>query len=465
MEGNLSELTAVPAPPAVASAAFSSTARWRRWFWGPVKFALGAVLTQSLLGSLLVVGWTQRLMQREALKSWWRKRLAREGTFAEFAAAEPWLQDHRHAPNWVIAQNFREAHAAEQDGRLAGRLGCLARALTRSAMTNARAGLAALVNIWVLTLPGCALWLLGWWGGWQNSFHKGYEQSWVGPVVSWLGIFLFIAAMFYLPLASARQAVTGNWRAFYQGRTVWTLVRRSWLGCLGLALLFAALNGPAMILKSWPYYLPLARAEQAAQGDAGIATPEASAGAPRIDWNNLTEAQALKVLNSHYFWSGFYLFAAFVVWRVATARVYASAVLRAVQRGALGEEELGENEWRALHTLGLLQAHPNPERHLLVRVVAWAGSKAGRMVCALALFWVWFAVVAEIYISEFFAYHPVIGWLNQPLLQLPWFRYVPVHLQSPAGELLAALLAIGGGWLILRVTRALHRPVQSASSH
>jgi hypothetical protein len=38
---------------------------------------------------------------------------------------------------------------------------------------------------------------------------------------------------------------------------------------------------------------------------------------------------------------------------------------------------------------------------------------------------VWFTFVAQIFISEFINYHPVIGWLNQPLVQLPWFHYVP----------------------------------------
>jgi hypothetical protein len=40
----------------------------------------------------------------------------------------------------------------------------------------------------------------------------------------------------------------------------------------------------------------------------------------------------------------------------------------------------------------------------------------------------WFAFVAQIFVSEFFNYHPVVGWLNQPLVHLPWFRYIPAGL-------------------------------------
>ena len=76
-----------------------------------------------------------------------------------------------------------------------------------------------------MILPVGALWLLSWWGGWQNSFHKGYEQAWVGPVVGLLGIGLFLPVMTYVPLAQARQAATGSWRAFWDLSLIRRLAR------------------------------------------------------------------------------------------------------------------------------------------------------------------------------------------------------------------------------------------------
>ena len=68
--------------------------------------------------------------------------------------------------------------------------------------------------------------------------------------------------------------------------------------------------------------------------------------------------------------------------------------------------------------------------------------------------------MADHYISEFFSYHGMIGWLNQPLIQLPWFRYVPAHAQNTAGEffltILLVALAFGIPALIRRVRKLLH---------
>jgi hypothetical protein len=43
-------------------------------------------------------------------------------------------------------------------------------------------------------------------------------------IISWIGILLFLLVMLYLPMALTRQAVTGEWRSFYQFGTVWTII-------------------------------------------------------------------------------------------------------------------------------------------------------------------------------------------------------------------------------------------------
>jgi hypothetical protein len=47
------------------------------------------------------------------------------------------------------------------------------------------------------------------------------------------------------------------------------------------------------------------------------------------------------------------------------------------------------------------------------------------------LFWIWFAFVAQVYVSEFLNYHPVAGFLNHVLVQFPCFDFVPLGASTP----------------------------------
>ena len=54
--------------------------------------------------------------------------------------------------------------------------------------------------------------------------------------------------------------------------------------------------------------------------------------------------------------------------------------------------------------------------------------RMGRATAAVLCFVLWFSLVAQVFVAQFVNYVPVRGWLNQPLVQLPWIRYVPSHL-------------------------------------
>jgi hypothetical protein len=284
--------------------------------------------------------------------------------------------------------------------------------------------LQAILNAWALTLPGCVLMLFAWYDGWNNSFHKGYEQFAIGPLVSWLGILIFVASLFYVPMALTRQAVTGNWRAFWQWRVVWSLVRHSWGQTAACALLAFLLNLPLAALKVWPYFL----SEATGQAEALPAPPA-----------ELSPADALALLNRHYWWAGLYCFGALAVLRLAWARAYAGAVRRAVRAGTLGEVDLAEPEWRALRDLGLFAAAPAIPHPRWFRLARWLSTRLGRLVCGSTVLLAWLGLVFQQYVAEFLRYTGWVGWLNQPLVQLPWFRHLPPALASQGAEIATAV--------------------------
>src|SRR5882672_2286121 len=89
--------------PPVIEARCSAPSLFYRALLFPVKFLWGMVFCQSLLGSILVVGWTYRLAQRRVLKYWWKRSGRQRGeTFAEFLATGEETKVHRHWPNWFF---------------------------------------------------------------------------------------------------------------------------------------------------------------------------------------------------------------------------------------------------------------------------------------------------------------------------------------------------------------------------
>ncbi len=443
-----SESFPLPSPPLIPQK-HSAPSRLRRTGFAPVKLFWGMAFCQSVLGALVVLGWTYRLMQRSVLKHWWKlsPSSAKADSFAEFVAGDAETREHIHWPNWFLAQNFRDStgslpsHAAGRGrgaagvaksspvDRLFGNVGRMLKALFTSLWSNVRLGVQAIFNTWVLTLPACVLMLFGWYDGWNNSFNKGYEQFQVGPGVSWLGILLFIAVMLYLPMAQAHQAVTGNWRNFYQFRLVWTLVRRRRLACFGLATLYVLCSVPLMILASAVMFLPNINPKLA----------------------DLTPAQTIQVLNGYYFWSALFVFPAFVMLRLVAARIYGSALLKAVQGGAISQDALAENEWRALHRLGLLRIEPPRIRHPVWRIAAWAGTRAGRATFGFLTGLAWFIFILQFYVAQFLNYRGAPVWLNQTLVQLPWFHHIPAGLKNPWGDFIAATVIVFIAWRLAKL--------------
>lgn len=347
------------------------------------------------------MGWLWRVSQRFVLRSWWKR--SRNMPWPAFVAQDAW-------PNWILG-----SRDAKVMGRLFGAL-----------IANFKIGVQAAFNTAVILGPASALWIFAWYDGWNNSFNKGYEQAVVGPALGFTGVLLFIAAMFYLPLAQMRHAATGDWRTFYQFHVVWKLIRRKWLECLGLAMLISALSLPLMILKTAPGLLTGMKPDKTEVLPNGFRRMVGS------DLENLSPAQALQWLKRYYALCGVYLLPALLLMRLAAARVYASAVVDCIQSGALPQDALAENEWQALNRLDLLIVRPPRQRSRFVRTIAWVGTKAGAVTIGFAMFWIYFTFVAQVYVGEFLHKNDrAKGWWNQPLVELPYFNYIPARLLSP----------------------------------
>jgi hypothetical protein len=419
--------------PAAGNVQYRPATLLQRTLVFPIKFLWGMLFCQGLLGSILVVGWSYRLAQRAALRSWFSRssRPQSRAAFGEFLADQDFSRHHADWPNWFLQQDFRDVVAQPLKSGLATRLVVLLRGLVHSLWLNFRIGLRGILCAWALTLPAGVLWWFGWYDGWNNSFNKGYEQAAVGPLISVLGIVWFIVAMFYVPLAQARQAITGEWRSFFDFRFLWRLARANRLACAGLALLYCAFAVPLNILKVTPMFWP--------QMNPALA--------------DLSATRALSALNHYYFWCALVMFPAYVALRVVAARIYAAAVLRTVQLGQTTDASLHRVEREALDRLGLLELRLKPQRSALVRFVTWSTTRVGRVVATTALIFLGFAFVAQIYISEFFCYHGALAWLNQPLVQLPWFHYVPAGLKSPWHQPFLLLLF----WLVATLIASVGR--------
>ncbi|MGZ8921182.1 MAG: hypothetical protein ACXW3L_09370, partial [Limisphaerales bacterium] len=350
-----------------------------------------------------------RAAQRAVQKRWWKISGAADACFCDFAQGSSFHRALGGWPNWIVEHQRAWLTAHRTPGR--AKISRIVKALFHSLWLNFKIGVQGIFNTWVVTLPGCVLMLFSWYAGWHNSFNKGYEQAVVGPATGLAGIALFIAAMYYAPMAQVRQASTGNWRAFYQFKLVWQLIRKKWLACFVLALFYTAFSVPVTILKTVPgFFLQM--------------NPSLADRSP---------AELLDFAKNYYFFTGIAVFVAFVLLRLVAARIYAASLLDCIQSGALAEDALAENEWETMHRLDLLTVRPRLERHVFVRTVAWLGTRMGRAATGFALFLVWFSFVAQVYTSEFFLKSPMgRGWLNQPLVQLPWFNYIPGQLTEDA---------------------------------
>ncbi len=371
------------------------------------KIFAGAVFCQFFPTSILVVGWSYRAMQRRALRIWQAHSPLAQAELDTLSRSDALFRRHAEWPNWFVQP--RGLRTAPAKG-VAARVRRWSRTVSASLGQNIRMGLLGILNTSVAMALPAVLWELGWYAGWDNSFNKGYEQYYVGIAVSWIGILMFLAVMLYLPMAQARQAVTGDWRAFYHLRTVWAVTRNAPLRAVLLAAAYSLVSLPIAITLSVPLFI-----ENIVPGTAAM-----------------SDSEFIQFLNRYYFRLSIYGFLAYVFVRWIAAGSYARTLVELIHTGRLKREDLAGAERHALAVLHLDAAgeasklHPAIAATLALSRPVWRAAVLGAAVL------VWFTFVAQIYVREFLVYHTVRGFLNQPLVQLPWFRYVPRSLVQAA---------------------------------
>jgi hypothetical protein len=128
-----------------------------------------------------------------------------------------------------------------------------------------------------------------------------------------------------------------------------------------------------------------------------------------------------------------FVFPGFVLLHGLAARLYAGAAREALQEGRLAP--LGF-ERIAVEKLHIDVPDPRPDRAAPTRFILWTGSLTGRISAGLLALIVWFAFSFQIVVGQFlkFESNPFKGWINQPLVQMPWFDLAPQSLKKAARE-------------------------------
>jgi hypothetical protein len=397
-----------------------------------IKIFLGALFAQKVLGALLVAGFTNRILERAVYKSWWKR-----SSLKETVSFQRFLQDHvpgmprTTLPHWFSAPDpliSNDRFFRKQFRRIRTFFGNLTGYL--------RNGFTTVLHSFLVTGPGLVLMAFGWYSGWQNSFNKGYEHALVGPALSLAGLLYVVTVFCYLPLAQANLVSKKNWKAFYEIQFIRRLLRSSLVPSARLALWYLLVFVIVNILAILPN------------------TPDLNAQAQALDPEHLEQ-----FVKRYFLACGLFFFPALCVLKNRAGTVYGVALLRSLNSGLITEEEITEEQWFILNALNLMEPSPQQPSKWWSRALKFATEKTLRAVVFGFIFGTWFLFAGWIYIAQFFHFRGAWGWLNQPVLQLPWIRFLPEPLGNPYLE----LLRIAGLCLAVFVGLKVWRKIQRRS--
>lgn len=357
----------------------------KRLFIFVAGLLIATLCCHSMLTALLVIGWMSRRMRVQVLRHWWKKSVF----FQEGKRFEEWMQQipddlNQNGKKKIVRRTF---YALKE---------------------NFRMGFQSILNIWILTLPAMAFWMASWHIGWNTSFNKVYEQAPVGVSLGVLGILFFIFSLFYVLPAQVRQSVTGDWRTYYQFRVLWPMIRQKGMTSFWIACCFSIASIPVTISQMAPTFF--------------------TQGFPELD--AMTDAQLLEWISRYFFWVCLGSFVLYYLTHSLLARLYASAFLQLVRQESIPLEALTPFEQWVLKKLQLEPTPVSRNTPLILEVLKKNTRRATWIGTCVATFLVWFTLVIQIYACAFINYQPFRTWLNQPLIQVPCFRYIPPALEE-----------------------------------
>ena len=374
---------------------------WKRLARNLWRLVFCTICCQDLFSSVFALGWTYRWVRHSVARELFdRSPIARKTRWHDFATAQQEIEFLRDAPHLILRQKGVTAPGPSVLKVL--------HFLLHSFWLNFKTGVCAILPTWTCTLLPCILWAMAWYTGWHISFHKMYEESATGVSVGFLGLVIFTAVMLYVPVAQTRHAFTGDWQSFFDFRFVKTLLCHRPIQLFLLAICYAIAGFVLLFFKILPAFLPAIN--------------------PALE--DLSPQESLAFLNDYFFYTGAIAFSLFFLLRSAGGKIYGGAIVEMWQKQILSERDFHPEEIRMLELFRIAEdsarQKPNPLQKILLFPLGFGHRVA--MTVATCILWAGFSFMP--FISEFANYYPQRGFLNQPLVQLPCFRYVPARLEE-----------------------------------
>ena len=342
--------------------------------------------------AILFAGWTYRLVQHRAHKLW-TIRLGKNP------------DSRRTLPRWFLSERSGNILSGTEGTAFHSRITGILRALLGSLGANWRTGSLITLNSFLVTLPGGMIMMFSWYSGWDNSFKKGYEQAGIGPLWGLIGICLFMVAMTYIPIAQARQAITGSTRAFWSYRKVRDVIRARPMTCLVLSGGYTFLGAIFMVAVSALTFV--------GNGDS---------------FEGKSSAEIVSFLNAYYFrWAAFFIVPGFLLLKLIAGRIYAGASYDAIVASRWQKDEVTDREQKIFEHARVAETPPASPG--LMRTGLAAFSFIGRLFLRAATLLLLLLFALELYIAQFFTFEPATNWLRQPMVQLPWYHSIPKDLK------------------------------------
>ena len=144
----------------------------------------------------------------------------------------------------------------------------------------------------------------------------------------------------------------------------------------------------------------------------------------------LNSQQDLELMNDYYFLTGIICLGLFFVLKMMAGCIYSGMLVQTWQKNIITEDDLHEEEIAYLQKFQFSPKLNHSQQKSIQKIILSSLSISYRSSLIIVTFLVWFIFSFLPFVSEFFHYYPQRGFLNQPLVQIPCFRYVPQSLEE-----------------------------------